>query len=114
MKTINIAFGIHNHQPVGNFDFVFEHAYEKSYLPFLELLEKHPHIRLAQHYTGILFEWIKMHKPEFIHRLKKLVDSGQIEMMTGGFYEPIMSIIPLSTFLLFLEYMRKMGRLLKH
>lgn len=94
MKKINIAFGIHNHQPVGNFDFVFEHAYEKSYLPFLELLEKHPHIRLAQHYTGILFDWIKNHKPEFIPRLKKLVDSGQIEMMTGGFYEPILSVIP--------------------
>jgi alpha-amylase len=94
LKSINIVFGIHNHQPVGNFDFVFEGAYEKSYLPFLEILEKHPKIRMAQHYTGILFQWIKEHKPEFIPRLKKLVKSGQIEMMTGGFYEPILSVIP--------------------
>ena len=94
MKKINIAFGIHNHQPVGNFDFVFEEAYQKSYLPFLELLERHPKIRMAQHYSGILFKWIKENKPEFIPRLRKLVESGQIEMMTGGFYEPIMSIIP--------------------
>jgi alpha-amylase len=94
LKTINIAFGIHNHQPVGNFDFVFEKAYHKAYLPFLELLEKHPKIRMAQHYTGILFQWIQEHKPEFIPRLKRLVQSGQIEMMTGGFYEPIMAVIP--------------------
>lgn len=94
MKKINIAFGIHNHQPVGNFDFVFEEAYDKAYLPFLELLERHPHIRMAKHYTGVLFEWIKTHKPEFIPRLRKLVERGQIEMMTGGFYEPIMSVIP--------------------
>ena len=53
MKKINIAFGIHNHQPVGNFDFVFEEAYNKSYLPFLELLEKHPRIRMAQHLNAI-------------------------------------------------------------
>ncbi len=94
MKTISIAFGIHNHQPVGNFDFVLEEAYQKSYLPFLELLEKHPHIRMAQHYTGILFEWLKINKPTFIPLLRKLVQRNQIEMMTGGFYEPIMSVIP--------------------
>ncbi|HEX9654262.1 MAG TPA: alpha-amylase/4-alpha-glucanotransferase domain-containing protein [bacterium] len=94
MKTINVAFGIHNHQPVGNFDFVFEGAYNDAYLPFLELLEQHPKIRMAQHYTGILFQWIKDHQPEFIPRLKRLVKSGQIEMMTGGFYEPILSVIP--------------------
>ncbi|MFQ5823716.1 MAG: alpha-amylase/4-alpha-glucanotransferase domain-containing protein [bacterium] len=94
MKKINIAFGIHNHQPVGNFDYIFEEAYQKAYLPFLDLLEKHPKIRLSQHYTGILFQWIKDHKPDFIPRLKQLVQSGQIEMMTGGFYEPIMSVIP--------------------
>jgi len=94
LKKVNIAFGIHNHQPVGNFDFVFEEAYQKAYLPFLELLEKHPRIRVAQHYTGVLFEWLLEHEPEFVSRLKNLVAAGQVEMMTGGFYEPIMSVIP--------------------
>ena len=27
-KTITLALGVHNHQPVGNFDFVFEDAYQ--------------------------------------------------------------------------------------
>ena len=94
MKKINLALGIHNHQPVGNFDFVFEEAYQKAYLPFLRLLERHPKIRVAQHYSGILFSWINDHKREFLPRLKRLVQSGQVEMMTGGFYEPIMSVIP--------------------
>ena len=94
MKKVNIAFGIHNHQPVGNFDFVFEEAFQKAYLPFLELLEKHPKVRVAQHYTGILLQWLLEHKPEFGPRLEKLVVSGQVEMMTGGYYEPIMSVIP--------------------
>ncbi|MDZ7311480.1 MAG: DUF1926 domain-containing protein [candidate division KSB1 bacterium] len=94
MKRINLCLGIHDHQPVGNFDFVFEEAYEKSYLPFLELLERHPQIRLALHCSGILFEWIKEYKPDYIPRLRKLVDSGQVEIMTGAFYEPILAVIP--------------------
>lgn len=58
------------------------------------LLERYPHMRMVQHYSGILFEWLKTNKPEFVSRLAHLVSTGQLEMMTGGFYEPIMSVIP--------------------
>ena len=50
MVTLVLAF--HNHQPVGNFDWVFEDSYRDAYLPLLEVLEAHPEIRFAQHYTG--------------------------------------------------------------
>jgi len=93
MKRIHLAIGIHNHQPVGNFDVIFEEAYQKAYLPFLEVLQRHPRIRIAQHYTGCLIDWIKAHHPEYFPRLRKLVASGQVEMMTGGYYEPILPII---------------------
>jgi alpha-amylase/alpha-mannosidase (GH57 family) len=94
VKKINLVLGIHNHQPSGNFDFVFEHAYNSAYKPFIEILARHPKIKLAQHYTGILFEWILKNHPEFIQQLKSLVDSGQVELITGGFYEPILAVIP--------------------
>ena len=94
MKKINFAFGIHNHQPVGNFDHVFESAYQHAYLPFFDVFEQHPKIKMALHFTGILLEWILNHHPDFIPRVRKLVKSGQLEMMTGGFYEPIMMTIP--------------------
>ena len=41
MKTINLILGNHNHQPVGNFDFVFENTYKNAYKPFLDILEKY-------------------------------------------------------------------------
>jgi 4-alpha-glucanotransferase len=94
MNKVLLAIGIHNHQPVGNFDFVFEDSYQKSYLPFLETLERHPRVRLAMHYSGILLEWILQHHPEYVGRLKALVRSGRVEMITGGYYEPILSAIP--------------------
>jgi len=94
MKKVNFLFGIHNHQPVGNFDFVFKDAYQKSYLPFIKVLERYPHMKIALHFSGILLDWIKVHQPELIELVRKMVHRGQIEMMTGGHYEPILSIIP--------------------
>ena len=94
MKRINFLFGIHNHQPIGNFDFVFQDAYEKSYLPFLNVLEKFPSIKMAIHFSGILLDWLKKNQPDLIKKVRKMVERGQLEVMTGGYYEPILSIIP--------------------
>ena len=94
MRKINLILGIHNHQPIGNFDFVFEQAFENAYLPFLKVLKAHPDVRLAHHYSGILFEWLDKNHPEFVKILKQSVNKKQIEMMTGGYYEPILPSIP--------------------
>jgi len=93
-KKIYLALAIHSHQPVGNFDFVFAEAYEKAYLPMIEALEKHPTIRLALHYTGPLRDWLLANRSELIERIAALVSRGQVEMMTGGYYEPILVAIP--------------------
>ncbi len=94
MKKIKFAFGIHNHQPIGNFDFVFEEAYQKSYLPFLKVLERHPSVRISIHFTGILLDWFEQHHPELLEMVNKMVARGQLEVMSGGYYEPIISVIP--------------------
>jgi alpha-amylase len=85
---------IHAHQPCGNFDSVFASCYEKSYLPFVELLEKHPTIHAALHYSGPLLQWFEKNRPEYFEKLRALVQRGQIEMVGGGFYEPILVSIP--------------------
>ncbi len=91
---MNFIFAVHNHQPIGNFDHIFEDIYKKAYLPFLEVLEKFPEIKVTQHYTGILFEWLHKHHPEFIERLGALIKSNQVELLGGAYYEAILSVIP--------------------
>ena len=93
-KKIFLSLAIHNHQPVGNFDFVFEEAYRVAYLPMIEALERHPAVRLALHYTGPLRDWLVEHHPDFLPRVRALVERGQVEIMTGGYYEPILASIP--------------------
>jgi 4-alpha-glucanotransferase len=85
---------IHAHQPVGNFDDVIERAYAQSYLPFVQVLARHPSIRMGLHYTGSLLEWIERVHPEYFDLLRTLVQRGQVEIAGGGFYEPILIAIP--------------------
>ncbi len=94
MSKVSFVLLIHSHQPVGNFEHVFEEAYRKSYAPFVEVLEGHPKIRLSLHYSGVLLEWMERHHPEFLKQLRKLVARSQVEMVGGGFYEPILPMIP--------------------
>jgi alpha-amylase len=86
--------GIHNHQPVGNFPHVFREAYDQAYLPFLEVLERHPGIPMSLHVSGPLWEWIEREVPEYFDRIKALVQEGRVEILSGAFYEPILPVIP--------------------
>ncbi len=94
MTKFKLALGLHNHQPVGNFDSIFQKAHQDAYAPFLELLEKFENIRLSLHQSGILWDWQEKHHPKYLALVKDLVERGRIELMTGGFYEPILPSIP--------------------
>lgn len=91
---VRLALGIHDHQPVGNFAGVMDQSYHRCYLPFLEKLERHPAVRLSLHHSGCLLEWIENNHPDYIERLAALVERRQVEILGGGFYEPILSVIP--------------------
>ncbi|MGI5875519.1 MAG: alpha-amylase/4-alpha-glucanotransferase domain-containing protein [Dethiobacteria bacterium] len=93
-QTVYFTLALHNHQPVGNLPEVFSHAFKEAYAPFLELLFNYSSIKVVLHYSGILLEWIEKNEPSFFLKLGEMVERGQVEMMGGGFYEPILPIIP--------------------
>lgn len=92
--SLRLVLVFHNHQPIGNFDGVFEHAYQDSYQPFLEVLEDYPDLPIALHTSGSLMEWLAARHPEYLDRLASLVAAGRLEIVGGAFYEPILSMIP--------------------
>ncbi|MEZ6058369.1 MAG: alpha-amylase/4-alpha-glucanotransferase domain-containing protein [Planctomycetaceae bacterium] len=91
---VRLVLTLHNHQPVGNFDGVFEAAYQDSYRPFLDVLEDYPHLKLTLHNSGSLLEWLEPNHPEYIDRLRGFVERGQIELLGGPYFEPILASIP--------------------
>jgi hypothetical protein len=94
LPKFNLVLLIHAHQPIGNFDDVMERTYERSYLPFADCVARHPHVRVGLHYTGSLLEWLAEKHPDYIQRISALVARGQVEIIGGGFYEPILIAIP--------------------
>ncbi len=106
MSKINFILGIHNHQPVGNFDHVFEQAYKRSYEPFLKVALDHPHVRFSLHTTGCLWEWLEKHERGYFDLVGKLLEQKQIELLGGAFYEPILPILPRNDALEQFERMR--------
>ena len=91
--NLRLCLVLHNHQPVGNFDDVFEMAFRDSYLPFLDVFESYADLRLSLHTSGSLMEWLDLRHPEYVDRLAALVKGGRIEIVGGAFYEPILTML---------------------
>lgn len=93
-RSIRLILALHNHQPVGNFDGVFEAAYQDSYRPFLDVLERYDSLPIALHVSGSLMQWLDARHREYVDRLAELVRAGRIEIIGGAFFEPILAMIP--------------------
>lgn len=93
-NSIHLPIVFHFHQPVGQFEFVYEDVYKKSYEPLINNLFQFEKIKFTLHFSGNLLEWLLDNKPEFIDKLKIMAKRGQIEIIGGGYYEPMFAIIP--------------------
>lgn len=94
MNKLSLHFTIHYHQPVGNFDGVFKEAFEKSYKPFIKTVIRHPSIRFGLHISGPVWDWIIENEPDFLSDIERLTSRDQVELISGGYYEPILEILP--------------------
>lgn len=94
MKLVSLCLVLHNHQPVGNFGWVFERATAEAYEPMLAFLESRPKFRVGLHYSGPLLEWLRGSRPDFLARVRALVARRQVEILGGGYYELILPAIP--------------------
>tara|TARA_Y100001970_G_scaffold53207_1_gene67298 strand:+ start:3272 stop:5278 length:2007 start_codon:yes stop_codon:yes gene_type:complete len=90
---MNFIFGIHIHQPIGNFDYVIEHNFNIAYKPFLDTIIDFENLPFAMHISGPLLDWIKNNQPNYIEIIKNLVDKDRLELLSSGYYEPLLASI---------------------
>lgn len=74
-------------------DYVIEEAYTRAYMPFFRVLKSFPDIKINIHFSGFLFAWLCEHKPDYIDLLKQLKEKGQLEIVSGGMYEPVLALL---------------------
>jgi hypothetical protein len=92
-EPLTLFFGVHNHQPVGNFDGVIADAVERAYRPFLETVRDVEGVRVSVHCSGGLLEWMRARARSTFDLLGRLAADGRVELLTGGFYEPILPVL---------------------
>jgi hypothetical protein len=92
---ISLVLGSHAHVPYGADNDEFERKYVNLLKPFISGLSKYPQIQAALHYSGVLLHWVERSHPELFMSIEDMLARKQIELLGGGFYEPMLPIIPL-------------------
>jgi len=106
MAPIRFVFGLHLHQPVGNFDHVFEQHVQDVYRPILERLSERDFVPLVLHLSGPLLEWLEQHDSSYLDLLGRLVTDRKIELLLAGFYEPVLASLPRADRIEQIQWMR--------
>ena len=94
MGRTRFIIGTHNHLPLGRNGKAAERLYQESLKPLLAVLYRYPAFPVTLHYSGILMEWLEDSHPEFLTLLGEMVARGQVEILGGGYYDPILPLIP--------------------
>jgi alpha-amylase/alpha-mannosidase (GH57 family) len=104
---VRFVFGLHLHQPIGNFDSVFESHVERVYYPFLQRAADRDFMPMALHVSGPLLEWMEARAHRFLDLVARLVTEGRLELLLAGFYEPVLPALTSEDRLEQIEWMRE-------
>ncbi|HKW42003.1 MAG TPA: alpha-amylase/4-alpha-glucanotransferase domain-containing protein [Gemmatimonadales bacterium] len=107
MEPLRFVFGAHFHQPVGNFDHVFEEHLRDVYRPLLERLTARHFLPVTVHISGPLLEWLEGHDGAYLDWIGELATDGQVELLLAGFYEPVLASLPRADRLYQIDRMRE-------
>ncbi|MCO6434034.1 alpha-amylase/4-alpha-glucanotransferase domain-containing protein [Nitrosomonas nitrosa] len=93
-QSVSLLFGVHAHQPIGNFTEVLVDAHLRCYQPFLHVLSRFPEFKFALHFSGWLLDFLFEHYPDDMALLREMVERGQVELFSAGETEPVLAVIP--------------------
>ena len=96
MNKVKVIVMSHHHVPFGSSDEEFEIYYVNKLKPLVTSLYKTPSFMVVLHCSGTLLEWIEKHHPELFMLLEELFNRKQIELLGGGYYEPIFPLISMT------------------
>ena len=93
MARLTLHIALHLHEPAGTPVSRVAQAVAACYAPLIDLLEAHPVVDVAMHVGGYLLEWIERHDRALGDRLASLVSAGEVEIIGGGFYSPVLALL---------------------
>ena len=91
---LRFVFGLHLHQPVGNFDHVMADHVRDVYRPIIERAIAAGLFPLTLHVSGPLLEWLEQHDTAWLDMIGRLTGDQRLELLLAGFDEPILASLP--------------------
>ena len=91
---LRFLFGIHNHQPVGNFDVGLDDAPSAPTTRSSRPSRAVAGLPLTVHCSGGLLACLHERARADLRPARRLAADGRVELLTGGFYEPILAMLP--------------------
>lgn len=70
-----------------------EDVYRKTVKKLIGLLYSNPRICAAISFSGIMFEWYEKQHPEVMDVLRDLTSRKQVEILSGGYYDPLFPLL---------------------
>lgn len=90
----NIHFVFHFYQPPVQRPDILDKVVNESYIPFLVILKKHKNVSVLANITGDLINQFQRYgHTEVLDLIKELVASGQLSILEGMQFHPIMTYI---------------------
>lgn len=71
-----------------------ETYYHATVKPFISMAYRFPDVPLTLFFSGPLLEWLQNRHPEFLTALSEMIKRKQVEILGGGFYAPLLPLIP--------------------
>ncbi|WP_147614752.1 alpha-amylase/4-alpha-glucanotransferase domain-containing protein [Treponema pectinovorum] len=93
MKTLNICFSLTVNSTVLSEFSAQDKLYEKVLKNIISYLYKNPSSKMSFSFSGLQLEWLENKHPEFLTLLKQLLARKQIELLGGGYYNPVFPLL---------------------
>ena len=85
---------LHCGLPLGTPKLRLEQAIDGPLCALLDALQTRPRLHLGLHLGGHILDYLLRRRSERLVQLVGLVQSGQVELIGGGYYDPILSALP--------------------
>ena len=94
IRMVKLIFGTYNSIASAELRPDFEDAYQNALKPFITAIYNHPEIKTTMYFSGPLMKWIEKKHSEFHTVLAELAANRTVEFLGGGFWEPMLPLIP--------------------
>ena len=93
MSNLHVCFVFRIGQLGNNVPKNAEEIYEKSVKKLIGLLYSNPRIFATISFSGLMLEWYEKKHPEVIDVLRDLTSRKQVEILGGGYYDPLFPLL---------------------